>query len=415
MEDNLIGTLSMFRTMGIKPNFSDLARSYGKDRHTIRKMYDGEEKKERKKRPSELDTHIDDIVGLLSHPGTSIKGAYWYLRNEKGIKCSYDNFKHFVRKNKLSEKARRGTPHPLYETDPGEQLQVDWVEGIKLATVDGEVIAFNLFSATLGYSRLHSFEYSEFKGEADFKRCLVHFFKKVGGVTKGVLTDNMSAIVSIADSGRRIHPSVAQFFKDLGVKLRLCRVRSPETKGKDEVSNKYAQWLQSYDGKIRDRDHIIRLIEMLNRDINRQKNTGTNIPPILLFGKEKEYLLPLPADRILDSYEDEMRSCKVPSTFVIDYKGAKYSVPPNLISKTVSYKESDGKLHIYRGGELVATHAISGTHTVNYNGDHYKAGLGIRLGDGSEIDGMAGENLARFKDINEIKDLGEEECRTTLS
>ena len=137
MEDNLIGTLSMFRTMDIKPNFSDLARSYGKDRHTIRKMYDGEEKKERKKRPSELDTHTDDIVGLLSHPGTSIKGAYWYLRNEKGIKCSYDNFKHFVRKNKLSVKARRGTPHPLYETDPGEQLQVDWVEGIK-ARADAE-------------------------------------------------------------------------------------------------------------------------------------------------------------------------------------------------------------------------------------------------------------------------------------
>ncbi len=270
-------------------------------------------------------------------------------------------------------KARCGTPHPLYETDPGEQLQVDWVEGIKLATVEGEVIAFNLFSATLGYSRFHSFEYSEFKGEADFKRCLVYFFKKVDGATKDVLTGDVSAVVAVdGRGGRSVHPSVSQFFKDLGVKLRLCRVRSPQTKGKDEVSNKYAQWLQSYDGKVRDRDHIIKLIEMLNRDINRQKNTGTNMPPILLFGKEKEYLLPLPVDRILDSYEDEMRSCKVPSTFAIDYKGAKYSVPPNLISKTVSYKESDGKLHIYHGGELAATHAISGTHTVNYNGDHYR-------------------------------------------
>lgn len=289
------------------------------------------------------------------------------------------------------------------------------MEGIKLATVDGEVITFNLFSATLGYSRFHSFEYSEFKGEADFKRCLVHFFKKVGGVTKDVLTDNMSAIVSITDSERRIHPSVTQFFKDLGVKLKLCRVRSPETKGKDEVSNKYAQWLQSYDGKIRGRDHLIGLIETLNRDINRQKNTGTNIPPVLLFGKEKEYLLPLPANRILDSYEDEMRSCKVPSTFVIDYRGAKYSVPPNLISKTVSYKEVDGKLHIYHGGELVATHAIADAHTVNYSDDHYKSGLGIRLGNGSEIDGMAGENLARFKDLKDVKDLGGKECQTTLS
>ena len=143
--------------------------------------------------------------------------------------------------------------------------------------------------------------------------------------------------------------------------------------------------------------------------------TGTNIPPVLLFGKEKEYLLPLPANRILDSYEDEMRSCKVPSTFVIDYRGAKYSVPPNLISKTVSYKEVDGKLHIYHGGELVATHAIADAHTVNYSNDHYKSGLGIRLGNGSEIDGMAGENLARFKDLKDVKDLGGKECQTTLS
>ena len=156
----------------------------------------------------------------------------------------------------------------------------------------------------------------------------------------------MSAIVNIKEAKKQIHPSIIQFFKDLGIKLRLCQIRTPQTKGKDEVSNKFAQWLNAYQGKIKDKSHLLKIIDKLNIDINKQKNTGTNIPPILLFKKEKEYLSPLPNNELLDSYEDEMRSCKVPSTFLIEYKGAKYSIPPYLINKTVKYKEVMGKLLI---------------------------------------------------------------------
>ena len=113
------------------------------------------------------------------------------------------------------------------------------------------------------------------------------------------------------------------------------------------MSNKYAQWLNSYDGKIKNKEHLLKLIDKLNTDINNQKNTGTNYPPVLLFTKEKEYLRPLPNKELLDSYEEEMRSCKVPSTFLIEYKGAKYSVPPYLINKTIKYKEVNGMLYIY--------------------------------------------------------------------
>lgn len=401
MELNLIGTLTMFKTMGMLPNFSELARTFKKDRHTIKKMYDGKEKKERKKKPSELDPYVDEIIEILSHTGTKIKSAYWYFKNERKIKCSYDNFKTFVKKNKLLEEAKTGVPHPLYETDPGKQLQVDWVESIKLATIKGEIIEFNLFSATLGYSRFHYFEYTEFKTEADFKRCLIHFFKKIGGITKEVLTDNMSAIVTVSEGKRIIHPSIVQFFKDIEVKLSLCKARTPQTKGKDEVSNKYAQWLNSYDGKIKNKEHILKLIDKLNTDINNQKNTGTNYPPILLFTKEKEYLRPLPNKELLDSYEEEMRSCKVPSTFLIEYKGAKYSVPPYLINKTIKYKEVNGMLFIYYKDDLVSVHDLNKSNKVNYHEDHYKNGFLGKLKNNDEIDELTKQNLAKFKNFGE--------------
>ena len=401
MELNLIGTLAMFKTMGMLPNFSELARTFKKDRHTIKKMYDGKEKKERKKKPSELDPYVDEIIEILSHTGTKIKSAYWYFKNERKIKCSYDNFKTFVKKNKLLEEAKTGVPHPLYETDPGKQLQVDWVESIKLATIKGEIIEFNLFSATLGYSRFHYFEYTEFKTEADFKRCLIHFFKKIGGITKEVLTDNMSAIVTVSEGKRIIHPSIVQFFKDIEVKLSLCKARTPQTKGKDEVSNKYAQWLNSYDGKIKNKEHILKLIDKLNTDINNQKNTGTNYPPVLLFTKEKEYLRPLPNKELLDSYEEEMRSCKVPSTFLIEYKGAKYSVPPYLINKTIKYKEVNGMLFIYYKDDLVSVHDLNKSNKVNYHEDHYKNGFLGKLKNNDEIDELTKQNLAKFKNFGE--------------
>lgn len=39
METNLIGEMNMMKETGIKPNFSDLARRYGVDRHTVAKYW----------------------------------------------------------------------------------------------------------------------------------------------------------------------------------------------------------------------------------------------------------------------------------------------------------------------------------------------------------------------------------------
>ena len=107
MENNLIGTLMFFRTMNIKPNLSELAREFNKDRHTITNMFEGKEVKERKKKPSKLDKYKTEISEILSRPGVSIKATYWYFKNEKNIECTYDNFKTFVRKNKLFEEAKK--------------------------------------------------------------------------------------------------------------------------------------------------------------------------------------------------------------------------------------------------------------------------------------------------------------------
>lgn len=54
MELNLIGALTMFKTMDMVPNFSELAQTFGRDRHAIKKISEGKGRKRRKKRVSEF-------------------------------------------------------------------------------------------------------------------------------------------------------------------------------------------------------------------------------------------------------------------------------------------------------------------------------------------------------------------------
>jgi len=112
MELNLIGALTMFKTMDMVPNFSELARTFGRDRHTIKKMYEGKGRKRRKKRASELDAHVEEMTALLSRPGTSVKAAYWFLRNERGIRCSIRQFQEIRESQGDLGKGQGGRPAP---------------------------------------------------------------------------------------------------------------------------------------------------------------------------------------------------------------------------------------------------------------------------------------------------------------
>src|SRR5690606_285545 len=209
----------------IKPNFSALAREYEIDRHTLKKHYDAGGFKPRKKREysSKLDEYLELIKEKLKIIGITYIGIYKFLVNEKGYTGSYSNFKAYLRSRKLSKPKYKNTPHVKFETPKGKQLQVDWKEDVSITTKHGEVIKFNLFAATLGSSRLHHFVYSDSRTEESFIRCLLDTIYHIGGITKEILTDNMSSIVDIRGKKKIKHSKILQLEKDLGVQIRLCK------------------------------------------------------------------------------------------------------------------------------------------------------------------------------------------------
>ena len=268
----------------------------------------------------------------------------------------------------------------------------------------GEVFEFNVFSATLGYSRLHDFVYSRTKTREDVERCLMTTFKFFNGVPKQLLTDNMRAVVDINGNKRTVNPEFNQFAKDMGTCVKLCKPRSHETKGKDETANKFMSWLIPYNHEFEDEEELIRIIKNIRDKVNSTVNQTTNVPPILLFQKEKEYLLPLPSNKVMISYLENVEKTKVYPDSLIYYKGKKYSVSPKYINQYVQLKQTDNILYIYHNKQIIATHEIN-LKLINYAKEHYVEGLTISMPykDRSDIEKYANDNLKRLDRLLDVK------------
>lgn len=400
MEVNIIGALNNLKEKEIKPNFSELSRKYGLHRHTIRKYWkEGKKSRQSRNKSSVLDKYREEIKTILSEEGINKIGAYEFLTYKYGNICTYSNFKQYTLKHNIKNK-KTNTPHVRYETKPGQQIQVDWKESLKIETRTGDIIKFNLFTATLGYSRKHIFIISKTKTTEDVFRCLVETFKYLGGVPKEVLTDNMSSLVTTLKNKKRKHSEVLSFEKDLDIKIRFCKVRTPETKGKVESSNRFINRLKAFNKKIENEEELHKIVNRIMNNSNEQKNQTTNIPPNVLFKKEKEYLRPLPNKYLLNDYTLPIFSQKVPNTLLVNYKGRGYSVPKKFINKKVIIKPFENKLYIYYNTELVTIHSIT-NKKMNYKHDHYKEALSSNLYSKKEydIEKLAKENLKLLEEL----------------
>lgn len=392
---------TMIDNFSLKPNYKYLGELYDMDPRTIKKYYEGYDgKPTTRNKPSSLDDLDETIDEKLSYPGAKISSLHFFLKEEKGYKGSYSNLTYYIRKKHKDWKTKGSNVKVRFDTAMGEQLQFDWIEDITLVDKYGQEYNFNIFSAELSYSRMHYFCLSYHKTREDVINCLIKSIKYFGGVTEGFLTDNMSSIVNT--NKKEFIPEFYTFCKDIGVKPNKCKVRHPFTKGKVEVRNKFMKWLIPYNNEFEDENMIIEIINKINIEVNNRINNTTNMKPILLYQKEKEYLKPLPSNQILEHYMDLRISVTVRNTSLIYYKGSEYSVPPKYINKTLKLKELENKLHIYDSTNLVTIHEIS-TQKINYHKEHYIEGLKSSMPDKSDeyIEKLAQKNLDIMNQIAE--------------
>ncbi len=388
----------MCKELDIKPNFSSLSEKYGVDRHTLRKYYiNGCATARKRNRPSKYDPYKELILELLENSNSTLKGIHNYMAHEvEGFPANYWSFHSYVISLGYVPRNKR-KPHPRFETAIGQQLQFDWKEDITLHTVTGETITKQIFSATLGYSRYHIFVVSDGKGTNDVIICLIETLRRLGGLPRECLTDNMAAVVSCRGSDRKKLPVIVQLERDLGIDIRLCKPRSPMTKGKVESSNRFVNRIMAYDGRIKDEADFVKAIHDIETDSNLEINEWTKIPPIRLFSDERKTLVPLPRKMMLESYIREMYTTKVDSTMLVRFRGSYYSVPAKYIGKTVkAFAVGDGRIVIQHNGTTIATHSV-GPAKVNYSGNDYREALrGSGIADDALIRKTAESNLEQL-------------------
>ena len=136
-----------------------------------------------------------------------------------------------------------------------------------------------------------------------------------------------------------------------------CRAYRPQTKGKVEALAKLMSRLEPYNNEFETLEELEEIVRDVMSDINNDKSYATNEELIKLL--EKEYLLPLPNQELINNYFTKPITRIVTKESMVTYMNKKYSLEPKFIGKIVFLEVSDDFLKISYDNKLIATHKLS--------------------------------------------------------
>jgi transposase len=189
-----------------------------------------------KKRVSKIAVHADYLRErqAAAHPNWIPATVLYREIVARGYEGGLSQLRAFLRGIRPTEPV---DPVVRFETDPGEQMQVDWVEFRKGSE------PLYAFCATLGYSRASHVEFVSDMKVGTLIECHQKAFAGLGGVPKRLLFDNMKTVVLERDvdgpGEHRYHAGFLDYAKHCGFVIKLCRPYRARTKGKVERFNGY--------------------------------------------------------------------------------------------------------------------------------------------------------------------------------
>lgn len=217
----------------------EIARLTGCSRNAVRRILRGEAKSSygpRAVRTTKLDPHKGYLQQRIAAAAPARIPAPVLLREirEQGYQGGITRLRSFLaslRPAKVEE------PVVRFETEPGLQMQVDWVVFRRGSS------PLSAFVATLGYSRLSYVEFVDNERLPTLLACHLRAFLAFGGVPQQGLYDNMKTVVLERDGygpgEHRFQPGFLDFAKHYGFVPKLCRPYRAKTKGKVERFNRY--------------------------------------------------------------------------------------------------------------------------------------------------------------------------------
>jgi transposase len=246
-------------------------------------------------------------------------------------------------------------PVQRYETVPGEQMQIDW--GTFMYESDGVRRKIYGMTAVLSYSRMRYIVFSKRCDTASLIRAIQGALEYFGGLPRTILSDRMKSVLLTVEDGTLIWNSVyADFLAAIGVAPRVCRSRTPQTKGKVERSIRVIK--ESFWPGVRFEDvgdlnrQAMRWCEARNGRIHRT----THERPVERHVREN--LSPLPKDYAWERFRSEPR--RVSWDGFVSFDGVLYGLPsvPLMVGDTVDVTYGNEEILVWYKGQLVVRHAV---------------------------------------------------------
>jgi len=276
-----------------------IAKETNRSRNTVRKHLKAKDLPKYRARPkvvSKLNPYIDYLKNRIELAEPHFLPATVLFREiqEQGYSGKITILRSFLQTIRKKE----DKPIQRYETEPGEQMQVDW------ATLRGGSHPLKAFVAVLGYSRKMYIEFTESEDEVTFLRCHQNAFEYFGGVCEKTLYDNMKTVVIERNKyGKGQHgfqKTFLDFAKHYGFMPKLCQPYRPQTKGKVERAIRYFKH-SFYFPLITKEDKELTLGKLnfeakrwLRDTANPRRLRDKKNSPDQLFAVERAFLQPLP-------------------------------------------------------------------------------------------------------------------------
>jgi transposase len=354
----------------------ELCRQFHLGRNTVRRIlraharrrdYGHDVLTKKLRRASKLDGFDSEIKKLLEKYPT-MKGQRVY---EELKQMGYPGGISILRERLKKLRPPKREPVIRFETEPGQQGQMDWSPYTIPFTRTGKS-PVQCFSYILGFSRR---QYIDFTLHRDFYTLIrrhQNAFQYYGGVPKECLYDNEKTVVLRWECGRPVfNPAFTAFITHYHCKPIACRQGRAETKGKIEAPFKYVEGNLLNGRNFQDLEDLRATARWwLKEKSDLHIHDTTRHSPLELFTQERLQPLPL---HPYDCSEVALRVCD-PDGF-IQFETNYYSVPSEHIADILSLKATEHEILIYSPEiDLLACHERSpaGLGKRIENPDHFK-------------------------------------------
>jgi transposase len=330
-----------------------VAHALDLSRNTVRKYAHGmPEPRPRRLRGSKLDPFKDQIRRWVQEDHLYNCEVMLARLVPLGYTGKVSTIKDFVQ----PLRPRHPQRHPVqrFETEPGEQLQFDWGE-FRYTRADHTHKLYG-FTAILSYSRMRFVIFTKRCTAPIMIQCLLAACEYFGGLPQAVLTDRMKTVLLSSDGiTHHWHPLFEDWTTSVGVIPRVCRPRSPQTKGKVERSIgviKQSFWAGCQFTDI--------------HDLNRQARAWCDRRNALIHATTRErpldrwpheHLRALPQDFAWQRFRCEDR--RVTWDGYVSYDGVLYGVPADagVVGQQVQVSCVDETVVIWAQGQPIVRHA----------------------------------------------------------